>query len=80
MAGLRARKKEQVHATIQREALRLFTERGFDETTIEQITEAAGVSPATFYRCFKSGRRARTDGSSNFQYDSGCHIWRLPWW
>lgn len=50
--GLRERKKAKTRALIQAEALRLFREQGYDETSIEQIAEAAEVSPSTVFRYF----------------------------
>jgi len=50
--GLRERKKLKTKESIQREAMRLFQEKGYEETTIEQIAAAAEISPSTFFNYF----------------------------
>jgi len=50
--GLRERKKAKTKAAIQHHALRLFQQQGYDATTVEQIAEAAEISPSTFFRYF----------------------------
>jgi AcrR family transcriptional regulator len=52
--GLRDRKKIQTRVTIRREAMRLIEANGYANTTVEQIADAAEVSPSTFFRYFPS--------------------------
>jgi AcrR family transcriptional regulator len=50
--GLRERKKIKLRRSVQSEALRLFAEQGYEDTTVEQIADAADISTTTFYRYF----------------------------
>jgi AcrR family transcriptional regulator len=52
--GLRERKKLQTHEKIERVALQLFAERGYDETTLADIADAADVSRRTIFAYFES--------------------------
>jgi len=53
-AGLRERKKQQTRETIARVALELFAERGYDQTTLPEIAEAADVSTRTIFAYYQS--------------------------
>jgi AcrR family transcriptional regulator len=49
---LRERKKARTRDAIQRHALRLFRDQGYEATPVSQIAEAAEVSESTFFRYF----------------------------
>src|SRR5262252_6250270 len=50
--GRRERRRAETHERIFRAALQLFAERGYLETTVEDITEAADVGKGTFFNYF----------------------------
>lgn len=52
--GLRERKRAETHARIQSEAMRLFLANGFDATTLDEISQAAGVSRRSLFHYFGS--------------------------
>jgi AcrR family transcriptional regulator len=49
---LRERRRIRTRLEIQTEAFRLFASNGYRETTVEEIAEAAAISPRTFFRYF----------------------------
>ncbi|MDT0346838.1 TetR/AcrR family transcriptional regulator [Streptomyces litchfieldiae] len=51
---LRERKKLRTRRALVEEALRLFTEQGFGETTLDELVDAVDVSQRTFFRNFSS--------------------------
>src|SRR3712207_3620346 len=51
-AGLRERTRRTVQAEIAAAAMRLFLDRGFEATTMEQIAAEVGISRRSLFRYF----------------------------
>src|SRR3954453_18348589 len=50
--GLRERKKQATREQIARVAMKLFARRGFDQVTVAEVADAAGVSEKTVFNYF----------------------------
>lgn len=55
-SGRRETRKQQTRDRICDAGVRLFVEQGYDETSVEQITEAADVARQTFFNHFPAKR------------------------
>lgn len=64
--GLRERKKLKARLGIERAALELVLERGYDGTTVEDICERAEVSKKTFFNYFPSKAAVVTGRMDDF--------------
>jgi AcrR family transcriptional regulator len=53
-SDLRSRKRIRTKQMVQKEALRLFALKGYEQTTVDDIAHAAAMSPRTFFRYFPS--------------------------
>jgi AcrR family transcriptional regulator len=51
---LRERKKQRTRQALSETALRLFTERGYDATTLDDLCDVVEVSKRTFFRNYRS--------------------------
>ncbi len=62
-----AKEELDVHARLQRAALELFRERGYDRTTAAEIAARARVTERTFFRHFADKREVLFDGEAKLR-------------
>jgi AcrR family transcriptional regulator len=75
---LQARKQDFVRNAIWDAAIELFAARGFEETTIDEIARAAGVSTRTFFRYFASKADLMGQGMVTYRTLLGDAIRQAP--
>jgi AcrR family transcriptional regulator len=61
---LRERKKLRTRRALADAALRLFTEKGYDATTLDEVADQADVSKSTFFRFFPAKEAAAIEAEA----------------
>ena len=62
-----SRWKPDAEGRLTKAAITLFEEQGYDETTVAEIAEAAGLTKRTFFRYFSDKREVLFNGSHELQ-------------
>lgn len=62
-----SRWKPDAEGRLTKAAITLFEEHGYDETTVAEIAEAAGLTKRTFFRYFSDKREVLFNGSHELQ-------------
>src|SRR6059058_5984600 len=67
MIGGMGRWEPNARGRLERAALELYVERGFEQTTVAEIAERAGLTERTFFRHFADKREVLFAGSHELQ-------------
>jgi AcrR family transcriptional regulator len=59
--------KPDAEARLSKAAITLFEDQGYDETTVAEIAEAAGLTKRTFFRYFSDKREVLFNGAQELQ-------------
>ena len=54
MGSIREKKKQETRQAIMQAAIALFSEKGFEKTSIEELAKAAGIGKGTIYGYFQT--------------------------
>lgn len=65
-SSLQQKKQQAVRDSLWEAAMQLFAEKGFEQTTVEEIALAAGISRRSFFRYFDSKNDLMAHGIMNY--------------